>query len=84
MSDINKPPPKSNFNAENFLNSLRSDLYRPINNGIAFSELFLLEIPHSEDKQREYQENISRQFKEMSRLLEEYLQMLKDAPRESK
>ena len=49
--------------------------------GLADSELYQSEIPLSEDKQHEFHGDISRQFEEISRLLEEYLQLLKDMPR---
>ena len=81
MSNTNKPSPKKNLNAEELLMSLLSELRRPTNHGLAYIELFLSEIPLPENKQHEFHGDISQQFEEISRLLEEYLQHLKDMPR---
>lgn len=74
MNDGNTPPQKNDLDPAELLICLISDLRRPANNGIAFSKLFELEIPLSEDQQREFQKDISRQFEEITRLLSEYQQ----------
>ncbi|MCB9008573.1 MAG: hypothetical protein H6656_14595 [Ardenticatenaceae bacterium] len=81
MSD--QPPAKheGNFNPEDVMFSMISDLRGFANNGLGYSKLFLLEIPLSEDQQREFQKDISRQFEEISRLLNEYQQRLQDGLR---
>lgn len=79
MSDTNVPHQKNDFDPAELLICLISDLRRPANNGIAYSKLFGLEIPLSEDQQREFQKDISRQFEEISHLLEKYLQILKES-----
>ena len=86
MSDTNAPHQKGNFNPEDIMFSMISDLRVLANNGLAYSELFLselflLEIPLSEDQQREFHKDISRQFEEISRLLKEYQQRLQDGLR---
>jgi len=83
MSNTNNPSSKSNLNVEELLMSLLHDLRRPTNHGLAYIELFLSEIPLSENKQHEFHGDISLQFEEISRLLEEYLQLLKDMPRKN-
>ena len=79
----NKSEPQSNSNSfvEELIHSLIHDLWRPTNNGLARSELFNLDIPLSESDQQEFYDDISRQFKEISRLLKEYQQRLQDRPR---
>ncbi|KAA3658459.1 MAG: hypothetical protein DWQ04_25050 [Chloroflexi bacterium] len=63
--------------AEEFFQCLIHDLRRPVGLGAGYIEL-LLEIPVSEDKQLEFQEKISQQFKEITRLLDEYQQKFQD------
>ena len=81
MSDTESSQQKNNYDPEELLElliCLIHDLRRPANNGRAYSELFGLEIPLSEEQQREFQKDISRQFEEISRLLSEYQQRLQD------
>ncbi|MCP4422540.1 MAG: hypothetical protein GY805_38510 [Chloroflexi bacterium] len=78
MSDKSPRQYEGNFNPKDVMFSMISDLRVLVNNGLGYSELFLLEIPLSEDQQREFQTDISRQFEEISRLLNEYQQWLQD------
>lgn len=76
MNDKLCPQHNDNVNLEDLIFNFIHDLRVPTNNGLAYCELFQLEIPLSEEQQRELQTDISRQFEEISRLLKEYQQRL--------
>ncbi len=78
MSDTSHPQHDDNVNLEDLIFNCIFDLRVPANNGLAYCELFQLEIPLSEDQQREFQKDISRQFEEISRLLKEYQERFQD------
>jgi hypothetical protein len=78
MSDKPIPQHDDNVNLEDLIFNFIHDLRVPTNNGLAYCELFQLEIPLFEEQQREFHTDISRQFEEMSRLLKEYQQRLQD------
>ncbi|MCB8924815.1 MAG: hypothetical protein H6652_04230 [Ardenticatenaceae bacterium] len=78
MSDTSHHQPDDNIDLVDLISLFIHDLRVPTNNGLGYCELFQLEIPLSEEKQREFQKDISRQLEEISRLLKEYQQRLQN------
>ena len=72
MSERSNSKQDDESNVGVFFYTLMHELQEHVGMGTVYSELFLQDIPASEEKQRDYQEKVSQQFQKIAQMIEDY------------